>query len=509
MEKIISRIYRLISNKITLIIFAFVLQWLFFKVIVSLISLNYTLISIFSVLNLFLVAYILARHQNPSYKIAWCLVVFIFPLIGAFFYLFYGLSTIPRAFKNVIIKEEEKLKHCYRDNESIDKTKYSYEDIVQFEYLKKISSYNYYENNNIDYFGSGEAYFEAMKQDLKEAKHFIFLEYYIVSKGKLLSEIIEILKIKVKEGVEVYFMYDDLGCLNTLETNFKEKMKDLGIKIAIFNPFNFKTLNRLNNRNHRKITVIDNNIGYMGGVNMADEYVNIYQKYGHWKDSGIRIEGSAVYNLTIMFIQFYNATNNENLDYQQYKLNYRKFENNSLLLPFSDSPKDDSYIGRSIHLDLINKARSNLYIKTPYLVLDYELINSLIKASEKGVDVCVILPHKFDKKATKLASQSNYKQLVQKGVKVYEYLDGFIHSKEIIMDDELALIGTINMDYRSYYLNYECGCLYNDKNIIYKMKNDFKETVNKSKLITIQEISKRNIIVKIMMVIVNIFSSLL
>lgn len=463
------------------------------------------------VLNFVLTVRIINQNKNPSYKMAWLVFIHMLPVFGGLLYLLLANHKIPRNLRRGMIKNLVVSRGYLRQNPQ-------YQNVVdddvrpQLEYVLRNAYYPYYQNTDTRYFPSGEASFEAMKQDLLAAKHFIFMEFFIVKTGSLYEEIRDILIKKVQEGVEVYFMYDDGGSLTTSDHNFAHELNSYGIKTVVFNPISirFMLLSKSNNRDHRKIVVMDNAVAYVGGINLADEYANRIQRFGYWKDTALRLQGEAVRNLSAMFIQFFNASGDWHLSYQKYVCQVPPApQKESYVLPFSDSPTDAEDVAHTVHLNMIHEARKYLYIATPYLILDYGMSEALRNAAKRGVEVHIIVPHIPDKKMVFVVTQSNYEILMQAGVHVHEYTPGFIHAKQIVADDKIALIGTINMDFRSYYLHYECGVLLTDFDTIMQMKQDFLAIKAVSQEIRWKDLAKVSWIKRLLQQIMSAFSPLL
>ncbi len=324
-----------------------------------------------------------------------------------------------------------------------------------------------------------------MLEELKKAEKFIFFEYFIVAHGKMWDSILEILEEKAKKGVDVRVMYDDLGCIALLPKNYPQELEKKGIKCVAFNRLNALAGVIMNNRDHRKILVIDGKVAFSGGINIADEYINIGSKYGHWKDNAIRVKGDAVWNYTVMFLTIWNSFREDDEDYNVFKYEFEdKKTQNGFVSPYGETPLDTEVTGEDIYLNIINQANDYVYIFTPYLIIDTDMINALNLAAKRGVDVKIVIPGIPDKKIVYTVSESYVEPLVKGGVKVYKYTPGFVHSKVFISDDHIATVGTINMDYRSLYLHFECGCYMEDVDVIKDIKKDLVETINVSKKIT-------------------------
>ena len=313
------------------------------------------------------------------------------------------------------------------------------------------------------------------------------MQYFIIHEGKFWNEILDILKQKVKEGVDVRVVYDDMGCIVTLPSKYYETLKKEGIKACSFNRFIPILTAKLNNRDHRKITIIDGKVAFTGGINLADEYINEIVRFGHWKDNGILIKGAAVWNFVVIFLSLWDSINNKNENYNDFKpLNFN-VKGQGFVQPYDDTPLDDERVGQTIYLNLINKAKKYIYITTPYLIIDDELENALCVAAKSGIDVRIITPGIPDKKIINEVTKAYYNNLIENNVKIYEYSKGFIHAKTFLVDDEIATIGTVNLDYRSLYLHFECGVLMYGTECIEDIKKDLKEVLSISKQILISD----------------------
>ena len=326
------------------------------------------------------------------------------------------------------------------------------------------------------------------------------------------NTILDILKEKVKEGVDVRVIYDDVGCVMKLPYRYADELKKYGIECRVFNKFVPILTNRVNNRDHRKITVIDGYVGFMGGINLADEYINVYEKYGHWKDAAILIKGDAVFNLTVMFLTMWDFINNTDDDYLKYKPeNYtnEKYLSRGYIQPFDDSPLANEPIGETVYLNLINKAKKYIYINTPYLIIDNEIVTALKIAAKSGVDVIIVTPHIPDKWFVHAVTKSYYHSFIKDGIKIYEYTPGFMHSKTFVVDDEYAVVGSINLDFRSLYLHFECGVwLYNTDSAL-KVRDDFIKTLELCQKISLKECEDIKWPIKFGRLVLRLFSPLL
>lgn len=450
------------------------------------------LYGLFSAISIFAVIYIVSTKDNPSYKLAWTIPVLLLPVFGGLFYLIFGSRRTTKKFRARMINIHNETSRYL--NQDIDVLKEIEEDdksvANQVRYLNNYAASPMYKNTTTRYLSPGEEFFEELKKELKKAKKYIFMEYFIIHEGVMWDSILEILEEKVKEGVDVRLIYDDMGCLQTLPYKYYEKLRKKGIKCLVFNPFVPFLSVIMNNRDHRKITIIDGHTAFTGGINLADEYINEIVRFGHWKDAALILKGEAVWNLTMMFLQVWKFNCGEKEDYEKYRpsVNYLEaFESDGYVQPYGDSPLDDETVGEYVYLNIINKAKDYIYINTPYLIVDNELVTSLTLAAKSGVEVIIVTPHIEDKWYVHLVTRAYYAQLIEAGVKIYEYTPGFIHSKTFVSDDKIGVVGTINMDYRSLYLHFENGVLLYKTKSVMEIKEDFLETLKVCKEITIED----------------------
>ena len=446
-----------------------------------------------SLLSLLFVLHIVNSNANPGYKIAWIIPIMLFPIFGLFLYLLFGGNQLNK-------RQKEKMKNIYykqlkyKDNHNIVMNELRYENLSAYNQVKYISDYslsNVCKHTKTTYLSNGKIYFDRLLSAIKTAKKYIFLEYFIIGQGKMWNTILEVLKQKVREGVEVRVIYDDFGCIMTLPNHYDKTLEKEGISVAIFNPFVPNLKSKFNNRDHRKIAIIDGHIAFTGGINLADEYIGEKVRFGHWKDNGIMLEGEAVWNFTVMFLSMWDFIKEENEDYEKYRSNY-EYETSSdgFVIPYSDSPWNNEAVGETVYLNLIGKANRYIYITTPYLVLDNEMITALTMAAKRGVDVRIITPGIPDKKLVNEVTKAYYDVLLENGVKIYEYTKGFIHEKIFVIDDEYATIGTVNLDYRSLYLHFECGVWLYDCSVIFTIKKDFTLTLKECREIKLKKKGK-------------------
>lgn len=436
---------------------------------------SYFIISTFAVLN------IINSRRNPAYKIAWLIPVMLLPYFGVIIYLIFGRFYAKKSFKMKMDVVHKKEIQAIKDTvETIDPEEY-FDDksaVTQSTYLKNYGDLPLFQNSSSTYLPLGEDLFTSLKEELLKAERYIFMEYFIIEEGKMWREILEILEKKAAEGVEVRLMYDDFGCLFKLPPKYYKYLEEKGIKACVFNPIVPVLSSIFNNRNHRKITVIDGKVAFTGGINLADEYINAVERFGHWKDTGILLRGEIAWGFTIMFLSLWDFVEGEEKDYTYYYPGKSALisETKGFYQPFSDNPFDEESLSLTVYLNLINRATKYVYITTPYLVIDNTLMDALCNAAKAGVDVRIQTPHIPDKWYVHSVTRSNYDQLLEAGVKIFEYTPGFIHSKTFVVDDKYAVVGSINMDYRSLYLHLECGVWMYQTDSVQAVYEDFINT---------------------------------
>ena len=446
-------------------------------------------------LSLFVVLYLVNKQDNPAYKLIWIMLVLTMPLAGGALYIaMAGNRTRVKFIKEALDNHNDTFRNFDSDEEIWREiNEKSKSASVQSKYISKTAGYPVYRDTEVEYFSVGERNYDALKRELLAAKSFIFMEYFIIKQGEMWNSILDILVNKVREGVDVRLIYDDFGCAMGVPSRFKERMEKLGIKVAPFNPVVPIISLRQNNRDHRKITVIDGWVGFTGGINLADEYINREERFGHWKDTGVMLKGRAVWNLTVMFLQNWQFLTKEADDYNLFRPDRYLPDNikgSGYVQPYGDTPVDNEIVGENIYLNMINKAKYYVYITTPYLIIDNEMVTALTLAAKSGIDVRIITPGIPDKKLVYLVTQSYYAQLVSAGVKIYQYTPGFIHAKTVIVDGRIATVGTINFDYRSLYLHFECGVWMYDAKVIEEIVQDYKDTLEVCDEVTMEEIRK-------------------
>ena len=443
----------------------------------------------FAVVGFLLILDLIRTSKNYSYTLPIIISLIIFPLLGTLLYIIISKNkNNSKTLKRIKKSESESKKYLVQDKTIMDECMNN----SKIKYLSDFSGFPVTKNNDVTYYPIGEEAYSAMIEELKKAEKFIFFEYFIVSHGKMWDSILEILEEKASQGVDVRVMYDDLGCLSTLEKKYPQELEKKGIKCVVFNKLNAIAGVIMNNRDHRKILIIDGRVAFSGGINIADEYININSKYGHWKDNGIKIEGDAVFSFSVMFLTMWNAFRNDDKDFNKFKYKFnKKIKHNGYVIPYGETPLDDEITGEDVYLNIINQANDYVYIFTPYLIIDTDMINALNLAAKRGVDVRIVIPGIPDKKIVYVLSESYVEPLVKGGVKIYKYKPGFVHSKVFVSDDKVATVGTINMDYRSLYLHFECGCYLEDVDAIKDIKNDLIDSMKKSHKVSKKEASPK------------------
>lgn len=436
---------------------------------------------------------IINNKSNPAYKIAWLLPIVVMPIIGGIFYLVLGGNKPSRWKHKKVSRIEWQMRQSLAPPKDyaplLSAIAADDEDAaLQSRYIATSSFCPPYVNTETEYLPSGEIKFQRMVEELKKAKHYIFLEYFIIEEGKFWNTILNILKEKAAAGVDVRLIYDDFGCINKkLPRHYDRVLKKYGIKCCVFNPFRPFLSAVLNNRDHRKIAIIDGHTGITGGINLADEYINIGSKFGHWKDTSILLRGKGVWSLTVMFLSMWDALTQTEENYNHFRPYLYQdgiIRAPGIVQPYNDGPWDDKAIGENVYLNMISRAKKYVYITTPYLILSNEIVSALQNAAESGIDVRIITPHIPDKQYVFEVTRANYEPLIERGVKIFEYKPGFIHAKTFVCDDEYATVGTINLDYRSLYLHFECGVWMYATPSVLDIKADFMQTQKKSVQIT-------------------------
>lgn len=438
------------------------------------------------VTQIFCVLKIINSEENPDYKIPWLLFVLVVPVAGFMIYFMFYDRRLSKRYVKRIKKIHSQQIHT-EDKEALAKLRREDKQAyLNANLLCKLAGTHVYQNTDTKYFDMGEKLFAAMLEDLKKAEKFIFMEYFIIEEGIFWNSILEVLKEKAAKGVEVRVIYDDIGCMTTLPGNYYKILQSYGIKAVSFSRLKGQANNEFNNRSHRKITVIDGKVGYTGGVNIADEYINEVEKFGLWKDVGIRMEGEAVPQLTSIFLADYEMNVRTPVaEFAPYFKDGITVKNEGYLVPFGDgpSPMFKYRVAQTMLMNMLSQANDYVYMMSPYLIIDNELCQAIENAALRGVDVRIITPHIPDQKLIFMMTRSYYKRLMDAGVKIYEFEPGFVHAKVYLSDDKYAIVGTINLDYRSLVHHFENGVWMYKHDVLEQVKEDMNETMRQSIMI--------------------------
>ena len=431
-----------------------------------------------SVLALCVAFYIYGKDMNAGFKLPWIIAILAFPVLGLCLYFLFGRPGATKHMRQHFEKIDADLEGTLVQDENVLKNLEATDFAVanQARYLWKCAGYPAWQNTDVEFHKTAEEGLEAQKRELRKAKKFIFMEYHAIEESSAFLELKEILVQKAKEGVEVRVFYDDVGSFVFINKDFIKRMEAVGIQCRVFNPMHPFLNIFMNNRDHRKITVIDGKVGFTGGYNLAEEYFNRTHPYGYWKDTGIMLTGDAVRNLTMMFLEMWNAVRKTDMDYDKYlpKVEYTAKEQ-GFVQPYADSPLDHETTGENVYMNLIKNAKHEIFFTTPYLIITDEMSRELRMAARRGVDVRIVTPGIPDKKMVYQMTRSYYSELARNGVRIYEYTPGFIHAKQCVCDGESATVGTINMDYRSLYLHFENGVLMYHYDAVAEIRKDFED----------------------------------
>ncbi len=530
---------RFVIIALLIIIQFFWLVMVFYKFSYKFTYANYAI----RVVAVLVVLHIVNRNMNPNNKLLWTFLILLSPVVGLFLYLFFGRSgAIIENHKKMDAIKTEMLKYIYQTpevNQNIemqDKTVYR-----QMKYINDWSGYPVYGNTDTKYYKCGEEMFPDMIVALEQAKKFVFMEYYIIESGYMLNRILEILERKVQAGVDVRLIYDDIGSIGTVPKDFAKAMEAYGIKCRPFQPFQPFMSVLFNNRDHRKMTIVDGKVGFIGGMNLADEYINHVERYGYWKDTAVRLKGEAVRSLTLMFLAMWEYvggkrekvtlffSRNKKVEKEKSSILYQDVSltleeaicvnvddkrkrldlSGGYVQPYCDCPFDEEYVGETVYLNIINQALDYVYIFTPYLIIDNEMLTSLMNAAKRGVDVRIVTPGVPDKRVIYWITQSFYRVLIEGGVKIYQYRPGFLHAKSFLCDDKIATVGSVNLDYRSLYLHFECGVFLYQCKAVEEMKVDCLEVFACSDEVTLSFCESQHVLIQLFQGVMRLLAPLL
>jgi len=436
---------------------------------------------------------IIHSRQSMAYKLAWIVVILLFPLFGVAVYIIFCGNRISEATRTRMSSITTITESAADRNGDVTEalTACDRDAAKQSEYIRTTSLCPPYRETETTYYASGEEMFEPFLQELEAAKRYIFMEYFIVDYGEMWDRIHEVLRRKVAAGVDVRLIYDDMGCITTLDKKFPKQLEAEGIKCRVFHKFIPILSAHQNNRDHRKICVIDGVCAFTGGLNLADEYINAVERFGYWKDTAVRLKGRAAWSFTVMFLTMWDYLTMQKrrpdecyADYRPSPEEYRAYGGNGFVQPYTDNPLDGEPVGENVYLGMIAAARDYVWIMTPYLIIDEPMEQALCRAAKSGVDVRIVTPGIPDKKVVYETTKSYYPNLIAHGVKIYEFTPGFLHAKTFLCDGHYATVGSVNLDYRSLYLHFECGVWMYNPDCISAIRKDFEETFERSARVT-------------------------
>lgn len=516
---------KLVYGRMLLIALLFIAQmvflWLLFYRMSTYSSYIYAGMVVLTVVS---VLHIFNGPSDPTVKMSWLAVVTVFMPFGSAFYLWVQTDLGHRNLMRRAEKAtEDARKACSSDEILLEKIRDQYPQLYGLvRYTDAAGGYGVYKNSHAKYFSCGEELLPDLIRELKKAEKFIFLEYFIISEGKMWDEVKAVLIEKIREGVEVRLMYDGTNEFKNVPHSFPKQMEALGIHCHIFAPIHPVFSTEQNYRDHRKILVIDGVTAFTGGINLADEYINEISLYGYWKDTAIMIQGEAVKSFTRMFLEAWQVAEGKKSEFSRYLrmsddgiarfLSEKSDEKKQMpgyMVPYADNPLDYDKLGEWVYIDILNHARKYVHIMTPYLIIDGQMETALKLAARRGVEVCLILPHIPDKVYAFALAKTYYQTLIEAGVNIYEFTPGFVHAKGFVSDDRRAVVGTINLDYRSLYHHFECACYMEDVPVIADIEKDMRATMEKSKKMTMEDVRKEKLMLKMGGVVLKLLAPLL
>ena len=464
-----------------------------------------------SAVSVLSVLVILSGRGEGSYKLTWIFWILSFPLLGGFFYLVLQAQWSKKSFSARAKKAEESIKPLLPYPEECVLKKQALDDahIPALRYLGDSVGYPSYCARS-RFLSSGEEMLNALLLALERAEKYIFLEYFIIEEGEMWDAILSILKRKAREGVLIRVLYDDVGCFTHLPKRYFKTLREYGIEAVAFHPFVSLFSIEQNNRDHRKIAVVDGTLAITGGINLADEYINRIERFGHWNDAAVMVEGGAAWSFTLMFLQMWELASKRKEDLSKYRPTNTAAESSfGIVTPYADSPMDNENVGENVYLSLVRSARKYVYITTPYLIISETMQNALTLAAKSGVDVKIITPAKWDKRVVHVVTRSYYQDLIAAGVRIYEYTPGFIHAKTLVSDDCVATVGSVNFDYRSLYLHFECGAVLSHSPTVLAVKENFEGILSQSEKMTASFHSDKNLFFRIWQALLRLLAPLL
>lgn len=500
-KKGIKGIKTIIYGRTLFVMSAFLVQFALFAVMfLWLREYSFYVYGFFVIVSIVVVLHLFSSGGTPDLKLVWTLPLAALPVFGALIYVYVYLQPSTIHLRKRLSKLCGSLKsYLHQDEETESRLQKENQQMYGLaEYLKNYDNSPVYRNTQAVYFPLGDEWFPAMLEELKKAEKFIFMEFFIVEEGILWNSVLEVLKEKVARGVEVRVLYDGMCSLALLPNFYPSILEREGIRCRMFCPIKPVFSSHYNNRDHRKIVVIDGKAAFTGGTNLADEYINEKMRFGHWKDTAVLVKGAAVERFTYMFLEMWAVSGHAEEQYEKYATDKSAcLPDDGYFIPYSVSPFGSERVGKRVYLDILNTAKKYVHIMTPYLILDYEMMMALQYAARRGVEVKIIMPHIPDKQYAFALAKTYYNELLEAGVQIYEYTPGFVHAKSFVSDDEKAVVGTINLDYRSLYHHFECAVLLYRNSQISMIEKDFAETLEKSAVVQTEDYKKQKLLVRI------------
>lgn len=464
------------------------------------------------ILSVMAVLWVISSASNGGYKIAWIVLIMAFPVFGGVIYLLSRGNRFTPGMRRRLQDMEKAMDRALKEDYKADRVAEQSGITAgnQARYLERYAHCAAYGDTQCTYYSLGDDCFQPMLEALREARHYIFIEYFIIASGNFWDSVLEILKEKAAQGLDVRVIYDDMGCVYTLPNHYDKMLADQGIQCVAFNRFVPMVSALMNNRDHRKICCVDGKVAFTGGINLADEYINQKLRFGHWKDSAIRLEGPGAWPMAVMFLTMWDLCTKQREDIESFRPDAAPvFPGNGWIQPYTDCPWDGEPVGQTVYMNLISKAQSYVYIMTPYLIIDEIMNTALVSAAKSGVDVRIITPHIPDKKIIFQVTRAHYEPLIRGGVKIYEYTPGFVHAKSFAVDDRYATVGSVNLDYRSLFLHFENGALLMDNPAVADVKADFLKTLEQCRPYTLADCQRVRLPARILRSLLRIFAPLL
>lgn len=486
-----KKLFHFLLHRLTLTVLSMLVQLFFLVVVILYFNSYFVYFYFFSMLvSGLLVLSIINGRDNPAYKIAWLVPILILPIFGGLIYLVFGHSGLTRAEQRRMKQMNDRAQELFAAGDSAleQLEAQNRKAALQATYIQNYAYCPPSTNNATQYLPLGELAFADMLREMEGAERYIFLEYFIVQPGKMWDTVLDVLRRKAAQGLDVRVIYDDLGCIFTLPYDYQKQLEKMGIRCCVFNPFRPVLSSRFNNRSHRKLTSVDGRVAYTGGINMADEYINAFEKHGHWKDCAIRIEGDAAWQMTAAYLVMWDYLCGQTTQLDDFRPGAGQPAGAAgYVQPYWDSPLDDEPVGENVYLNLLCRAEEYVYITTPYLIVDNETASALCTAAKSGVDVRIITPHIPDKWYVHAVTRHSYALLIESGVRIFEYTPGFIHAKTFVADDAYGVVGTVNLDYRSLHLHFENGVWMYGTTSIRELRDDFLATQALSGEVTLED----------------------